>query len=88
MFEFFGRIMWIIFVWMLYSFSYEGVELRSIHYNTPKININLDGDPALVFGVLAFIAATYYFYLFFASIGSNVFSTSTDKKDDSENKDK
>ena len=59
-----SRFVWLIVIWLMYDLAYDGIVLKSIHRNTSKININFDGNEAIVFGLITFLAGTYVFYLF------------------------
>jgi len=50
-------------VGMMYNYSYKGIIIQSIHENTSKVSINFDGNGAIVFGILTYIAGTYLLYL-------------------------
>lgn len=56
-------IILLFFVWMMYDISYKGIVLKSIHHNTSKASINFDGNEAIFFGILTFLAGTYLLYL-------------------------
>ena len=58
-----SRFIWLFAVLFMYDIAYDGILLRSIHHNTPKVNINFDGTGAIVVGFLALITGTYLLYL-------------------------
>jgi hypothetical protein len=60
-----SRFVWLVVVWLMYDLAYDGIFLKSIHRNTLKMNINFDGNDAVIFGVITFLAGTYVLYLFF-----------------------
>ena len=68
-FEKFSRFIWLLAVWFMYDIAYDGVMLKSIHHNTPKVNINFDGNGAIIIGILAFMAGTYLLYLVLGTFG-------------------
>ena len=59
----YSKFFWLLGVLIMYNIAYDGILLKSIHYNSSKININVDGTEAIVIGILALIAGIYLLYL-------------------------
>lgn len=73
-----SRFLWLFFVFLLYDASYKGIIEQSIHENTSRTNINFDGNEAIAFGIITFIAGTYLLYLVI-----NMFRRDKNKNNDS-----
>jgi hypothetical protein len=49
---------------ILLNFAYQGIIEQHLYYDSPKINIRLNGYQAILFGLAKLIAATYLIYIF------------------------
>ena len=63
--------LWLFFIFLFYDISYKGIIERSIHENTFNTSINFDGNEAIVFGMLTYIAGTYLLYLVLNMLSEN-----------------
>lgn len=54
----------IILMSILLVFAYQGIIEHHLYYDTPKMNIRLDGYQAVFFGLINLIAAAILVYIF------------------------